>query len=181
MEYSVSTLKTNTIQAATGTSISVASGHKISGAASSILAPGMIVQTVQSSTTTYFNTTSSSFANAFTAQVTPTLATSKIMIIGSMCGIANNGGGANVEARLNRNLSGDTVVGKYNRICHISGGTFLALTHNFTEIDSPNTTSTITYEYQIRTQNGTNSVRFCDYHTGTADSRSTLTFIEIAQ
>jgi hypothetical protein len=174
-------INVNKIAARTGNTITVNSGDKISGAAGSIIAPGMILQTVQSSTTTYFNTTSSSFANAFTATVTPTLATSKIMIIGSMCGISNNGGGANVEARLNRNLSGDTVVGKYNRICHISGGTFLGVTHNFTEIDSPNTTSTITYEYQMRTQNGTNSVRFCDYHTGTADSRSTLTFIEIAQ
>ena len=177
----VSILKTDKIQASHGSTIEIPSGHKISGAASSILSPGMIIQAVQSSTNTYFNTSSSSFVNAFTATVTPTLATSKIMIIGSMCGIANNGGGANVEARLNRNLSGDTVVGKYNRICHIAGGTFLAVTHNFTEIDSPNTTSTITYEYQMRTQNGTNSVRFNDYHTGAADSRSTFTFLEIAQ
>ena len=170
----MSTLKTNTVQAATGSKISITSGHILN-------APGGIIQTVQSSTTTYFNTSSSSFVNAFTATVTPKLATSKIMIIGSMCGISNNGGAANVEARLNRNLSGDTVVGKYNRMCHIAGATFLGVTHNFTEIDSPNTTSQITYEYQIRTQNGSDSVRFCDYHTGTADSRSTFTFLEIAQ
>ena len=174
MEYSVSTLKTNTIQAATGTTVSIASGQVLSQ-------PGSIIQAVQSSTTTYFQSTSSSFVNAFTATITPKRATSKIMIIGSIAGLANNGGGANVEARLNRNLSGDTVVGKYNRICHMSGGTFLAVTHNFTEIDSPNTTSTITYEYQIRTQNGSDSVRMNDYHTGTADTRSTLAFLEIAQ
>ena len=170
----MSTLKTNTIQAATGTTVSIASGQVLSQ-------PGSIIQAVQSSTTTYFQSTSSSFVNAFTATITPKRATSKIMIIGSIAGLANNGGGANVEARLNRNLSGDTVVGKYNRICHMSGGTFLAVTHNFTEIDSPNTTSTITYEYQIRTQNGSDSVRMNDYHTGTADTRSTLTFLEIAQ
>ena len=172
----MSTLTVQNIQgsSSSGNTISVASGHLLTQT-------GNIIQAVQSSTTTYFETSSSSFANAFTATVTPRLATSKIMIIGSIAGLANNGGGANVEARLNRNLSGDTVVGKYNRICHISGGTFLAVTHNFTEIDSPNTTSTITYEYQIRTQNGTNAVRMNDYHTGTADTRSTLTFLEIAQ
>ena len=167
-------INVNKIAARTGNTITIESGDVLN-------APGSIIQAVQSSTTTYFNTSSSSFVNAFTATVTPKLATSKIMIIGSIAGLANNGGGANVEARLNRNLSGDTVVGKYNRICHISGGTFLAVTHNFTEIDSPSTTSTITYEYQIRTQNGSGSVRMNDYHTGTADTRSTLTFLEIAQ
>jgi len=161
--------------AADPTTIEIASGHVLSQT-------GSIIQAVQSSTTTYFQSTSSSFVNAFTATVTPKRATSKIMIIGSMCGIANNGGGLTIESRLNRNLSGDTVVGKYNRHCHIAGGTFLGVSHNFTEIDSPNTTSTITYEYQMRNQNGNGSYfRFNDYHTGTADTRSTFTFLEIAQ
>jgi len=76
------------------------------------MSAGSIVQIVQSSSTTQFNTTSSSFVNVFTGQITPTSSSNKVLIVGQIAGLANNGGGANVEARLNRNLSGDTVVGK---------------------------------------------------------------------
>ena len=48
MEYSVSTLKTNTIQAATGSTLNITSGHKITGAAAgSIVAPGQLIQIQQ--------------------------------------------------------------------------------------------------------------------------------------
>ena len=43
----MSTLKVNSIEARTGTTISVASGNKISGAAGSIAAPGQIIQIQQ--------------------------------------------------------------------------------------------------------------------------------------
>ena len=46
MEYSVSTLKTNTIQAATGSTLSIATGTTLSGAAGAIAAPGNIIQVV---------------------------------------------------------------------------------------------------------------------------------------
>jgi len=143
------------------------------------MAAGSIVQIVQSSSTTLYNTTSSSFANVFTGQITPTSSSNKILIVGQMAGFSNNGGGATAEARLNRNLSGDTVVGKYNRVAHIAGGTFLGVSLGFTELDSPSTTSQITYEFQVRTANGTDSVRVNDYHTGTADTRSTITMFEV--
>ena len=138
-----------------------------------------VVQVVQTPNTTSFNTTSSSFVNVFSGQITPTSSSNKILIIGQIAGLANNGGGATIEARLNRNLSGDTVVGKYNRIAHISGGTFLGVSLGFTELDDPSTTSQITYEFQVRTANGTDSVRVNDYHTGTADTRSTITMLEV--
>ena len=54
MEYSVSTLKTNTLQAATGTSVNVASGHVLQ-------APGHVIQTVQFTEATDYTTTSTSF------------------------------------------------------------------------------------------------------------------------
>ena len=78
MEYSVSTLKTNTIQAATGTSVSVAGGHTIHQ-------PGSILQVVTAQTTgSSTNVTSTSFvevSNQLRAIITPKFATSKLLVM----------------------------------------------------------------------------------------------------
>ena len=74
MEYSVSTLKTNTIQAATGTTLNITNGHKLSGSAGSIVIPGTIVQTLQSiKTDTQVIATSFSFTqiSGLTVTVNP--------------------------------------------------------------------------------------------------------------
>tara|TARA_B100001057_G_C22566708_1_gene839490 strand:+ start:4 stop:690 length:687 start_codon:yes stop_codon:yes gene_type:complete len=55
MEYSVSTLKTNTIQAATGTTVSLTTGHKISGAAGSLIASGMPLQVQSTNNNTHLS------------------------------------------------------------------------------------------------------------------------------
>ncbi len=57
----MSTLKLNNIEAATGTTINIASGDKISGAAGSIVAPGQVIQTVSTTVGTEAAFTSSSF------------------------------------------------------------------------------------------------------------------------
>ena len=57
----MSTLKTNTIQAATGSTVSIASGNKISGAAGSIVAPGQILQVVTATDSTERTNKSTSF------------------------------------------------------------------------------------------------------------------------
>ena len=55
----MSTLKTNTIQAATGTTVNVASGHKMSGTAGSIIAPGMPLQVQSTNNNTHLSYSSS--------------------------------------------------------------------------------------------------------------------------
>ena len=59
MEYSVSTLKTNTIQAATGTTVSIASGQVLTQ-------PGSVIQVLQNTSTAYVATTSDSFVDVGT-------------------------------------------------------------------------------------------------------------------
>ena len=84
MEYSVSTLKTNTIQAATGTSVSVASGHVLQ-------APGHVVQVVHTSTgemtttstTAPYDDTIMQITEGFEVMnlnITPTSASNKLLI-----------------------------------------------------------------------------------------------------
>ena len=77
----MSTLKTNTIQAATGSTLSIATGTTLSGAAGAITAPGQVIQTVVSQ----FNTPTSIATATFTSSghsvtITPKFATSKILL-----------------------------------------------------------------------------------------------------
>ena len=68
--------------ASSSNTINVASGHKISGAAGSIVAPGQVIQTVQSKWYTVSTTTSTSFVAVDDSQVniTPKYANSKLLI-----------------------------------------------------------------------------------------------------
>ena len=70
----MSTLKTNTIQAATGTTVSIASGQVLTQ-------PGSVIQVLQNTSTAYVATTSDSFVDVgFAITITPKLATSKILL-----------------------------------------------------------------------------------------------------
>ena len=54
----MSTLKLNNIEAATGTTINIATGDKISGAAGSMVTPGSVIQVVEFTESTDYSTTS---------------------------------------------------------------------------------------------------------------------------
>ena len=75
MEYSVSTLKTNTIQAATGTTLNITSGHVLSQ-------PGAVIQFESHRWNTQTDTTSASYVDVTGSSFnfTPKLATSKLYI-----------------------------------------------------------------------------------------------------
>ena len=79
MEYSVSTLKTNTIQAATGSTVNVASGQVFT-------APGHVIQVVQTFKDDVFNTTSTSYVDVtgLAASITPSSTSSKILVLGEV-------------------------------------------------------------------------------------------------
>ena len=80
----VATIKVGKIAAAAGTTINVESGHKITGAAGSIVAPGQVIQTVSNSDGTAFTTTSTSYVNLISVSITPKFSNSKILITGTM-------------------------------------------------------------------------------------------------
>ena len=78
----MSTLKVNTIQPESGSTINIPSGNKLTGAAGSIVAPGSVIQvvstTIDGQTTTSSTSTYASTPTA--ATITPTSATSKILV-----------------------------------------------------------------------------------------------------
>ena len=76
----MSTLAVNQITAQTGNTVSLESGHKLSGAAGSIVVPGTILQTVKNSVTGGASMSSSTAAAMVTlGTITTTIANSKII------------------------------------------------------------------------------------------------------
>jgi len=180
MEYSVSTLKTNTIQAATGSTINVASGQVFT-------APGHVLQ-VQSTTVNSMVSQSAGGTGTFydisgmSVAITPKSASSKILVTYSV-NVSNSTTARNDTMRLLRDST--AIVG--------TGGT----NHNATEyfrldsqwhirningnyLDSPNTTSATTYKLQWAMEGG---VGYLNRRGGSADysTISGITVMEIAQ
>ena len=84
MEYSVSTLKTNTIKASTGTSVNVASGHVLQ-------APGHILQVKQVQFLGNYNFNDASYQDItdLTLSITPSSTSNKILAKCVLCASAN--------------------------------------------------------------------------------------------
>tara|TARA_Y100000022_G_C12974070_1_gene250401 strand:- start:42 stop:548 length:507 start_codon:yes stop_codon:yes gene_type:complete len=168
MEHSMSTLKTNTIQAATGTTVNVASGQVLN-------APGHVIQVIQGVFKTQEVTTSDSFQTSAIAQaITPSSASSKILITISFVTQVQN-----------------TTRGRYTILSSATGA---ALTPSgetsitaieaaninqpitIQHLDSPNTTSAVTYSLQYRNDTNGNNCFIMP-----SDTPGYITLEEIAQ
>ena len=192
----MSTLKTNTIQAATGTTVNVASGHKITGATGSIVAPGHVIQVKSGSYNEILSLsvdTRTDIPN-LSLDITPSSTSSKILVSSSICygctaanlyasaffmrdstdiGIGTGATGNRLNISFPMDMSG------------YSTETYKLRTASLTFLDSPSTTSTITYKVQVRhAVNGTMYINRsgqdsnADYGTR---GISTFTIMEIAQ
>ena len=145
----MSTLTVQNIQGSSSSSntISVASGHKISGAAGSIVIPGMVIQTVYANHVTQLSTTSQTFQDTgLTATITPHFATSKINVWMSGNTFSNTTGNGNF-----RIVRDSTAI--YNTdYVHYGDAVGGVLSMNVQ--DSPNTTSATVYKVMYRSDNG---------------------------
>ena len=176
----MSSLTVQNIQgsASSSNTINVASGHKISGAAGSIIAPGQVIQTVYSQITSSETTTSNSYVDTgLHVTITPKYSSSKILIRASVCLYQpNNAGAASVTVkRGSTNLSSASYGFGYIYIA--SGGGHVNQTP-IEFLDSPSTTSATTYRVQISTGVGVNLGTAYISVNGTVSS---ITLMEIAQ
>ena len=168
-------INVNKIAARTGNTITINSGDKISGAASSIIAPGMVIQTVQFRSTTYQATTSTSFVNytPTNATITPSSTSSKVLVLSSH----------NTETYQNNDYDcqgrfviyrGGSAVSEENYIRHYDyGGTgHLGVTNSVINfLDSPSSTSSVSYQLYMKKVSG----------DSTAIISGSITLMEIAQ
>ena len=144
-----------------------------------VAAGGKVLQVVDASTATAVTVTSATPTDSgLTASITPTLATSKILVIYSQSlYIERSAVGVAGAVRLLRGSTSIQDLGEILSI-NVSGATFVQTKNSQVGIylDSPNTTSSTTYKTQINvntTANGGSSV------AQQQSSRSSITLIEI--
>jgi hypothetical protein len=133
---------TITVPAVTGTMLTTAS-------------TGTVLQVVQGTYSTQVSTTSNSYSDTgLTATITPTSATSKILVIVSQNGCKN---GNSIYAALNLVLLRNASVVNETVSIGYSGNTlntFRVPFVSFSVLDAPATTSAITYKTQLAMQSG---------------------------
>jgi hypothetical protein len=158
------------------TTVEISSGHKLTGAAGSIAAPGQILQVVQQQTNTVFSTTSNSYVDTgFAASITPKFSSSKIYVIAGLNLYNNTTNGVSSTtlyregSRISDSATYGHAYGYSNAGAHVHHTTF-------TYLDSPNSTSSTEYKIYISCASNGGTLKLC-----VNNSSSTLTLMEIAQ
>jgi hypothetical protein len=145
-------------------------------------ASGKLLQVVEGSTTTYTNSTSTTYADTnLSASITPSSTSSKILVIVTQngAGVENNAAGG-FKLRLVRGATEiaqqtDGIFGYRSVTQQGARGYSAALTC----LDSPSTTSATTYKTQFATTVGTCQVAVQDYLAGANSARSSIILMEI--
>lgn len=169
--------------------ISIGSGLSLSAGSLSATGSGggKILQVVQATLTTTANVTGSTFGSVFTASITPSSATSKILVMASLS--IGNAVSNFINFRLTRSgttlIQGDTA-GSRTRVttqsCAFSVGAMNAIPINY--LDSPASTSALTYAIEIASHS-TGAVYLNRSGTDTdgvtfSRGSSTITLMEVA-
>jgi len=152
----------------------------IVGATSSdkIHIPGHVIQVVQSTITATPSTTSTSFVDTgLSVTITPTSSSSKILVMADY----GTGAGSTAGGLITQLLKGSTVLFYRGDAYSSAGSSFGA--GSFNHLDSPATTSAITYKIQYKTQSASSTAYFNIGYTGGGYTAPTshLTVMEIAQ
>ena len=198
----MSTLTVQNIQGSSSSSntITVASGHKLTGAAGSIAAPGQVLQTVQASMGDRLAlATGGNFTKVtgLEASITPSSTSSKILVQANL-NVSGHGSYYVVGIRLYVNdahlsdaSANDAVYGSNDLGCFM--GVNAQLWSNYIRyqatgqyLHSPNSTSQQTYSLYVADGRDNSTVYVNRYHYQTNEdymytTKSTITVMEIAQ
>ena len=139
---------------------------------------GKVGQVVTATTTTEVTNTSTTYADVgLSASITPTATSSKIYVIVSLSSMGYSGSSANNISGFARLLRGSTEIGVYLN-CRVDNVTAFqnGATISANNLDSPSTTSAVTYKVQqkvVTTGNGRS------ISIGFGSTLSTITLMEI--
>jgi hypothetical protein len=145
---------------------------------SAALPAGCVLQVVSASTTSRTSTTSTSFVDCtnVTASITPTSATSKILVLVTATGLLRpSNAGESISLRLVRGAT--TIFQQINLMFSASTNIDFVCSSNMVYLDSPATTSSTTYKLQFRSRLGAGTVFI---NQDNADDVSSITLMEIA-
>lgn len=141
------------------------------------LPTGSVLQVVSSAIATYVSSSSSTFADTgVTATITPLYSTSKILILINHAGCSKEAANTAIMLRLMRNSTQILYLEDRAASTGDTSTNFIGpMSTNY--LDSPATTSAITYKTQYAASNG-GTVSIGNY--GTVAVTSTITLMEIA-
>jgi hypothetical protein len=127
---------------------------------------GKVLQVVSASTTTEVQSTSSTYASTgITASITPSSATSKVLVLVSTT-VGKDNGSSNNRASFRLRRASTTVLSAFN-IGYTVGQTFeMIVAYGASYLDSPATTSATTYTLEFNSEGNTSKV-FVQNNSGT--------------
>jgi hypothetical protein len=150
LAYSSATANTNTRLAigTTGQVLTVAGG--VPTWATPAGGGGKVLQVVSATSSTATSTTSTTFVDtALTANITPTSATSKVLILLTIPETFKNGGSSLTTIQMNISRNG-TQVNRFSSFGNYTGvSSDLFITTSASYLDSPATTSSTTYRLRV--------------------------------
>ena len=139
---------------------------------------GKVLQVVNTTYGTERSSSSSTYADTFlTATITPSLATSKILVIITQQGIYKSGN-TNLELKLMRDSTSILTFGDGNGYTGNTDGNNIGSV-SASYLDSPATTSATVYKTQFRSTTNAADVYVQSYRTTAGATYSTITLLEI--
>ena len=177
---SVGGLPNGTVDADTLASNAVTTAKVASGAITrSLLPTGSILQTVQVTTDQQVENAYSSETTLLTASITPTDSNNKIMVHVNCCGTGSRGTGTSFSLRIKRGSTRIWAISNYGGYATGSGAeTYPSAMY----LDSPATTSAVTYTLTGTRTNGGDNCYFNHMNSSGTGSQagSSMTLMEIA-
>lgn len=147
------------------------------------LPTGSVLQVVNFTTTSTFSTNSTSFVDAtgYSVSITPNFSTSKILVIANLYA----GSTANFAAWFNVVRNSTTIAGAVSYSGQGSNAAYATLCDAITYLDSPATTSSVTYKIQAKSDNPSATIVLGgatnqSFGGGTALNTNSITLLEIA-
>lgn len=143
------------------------------------LPAGSVLQVVNGTYASQTSTASTSYVDTgLTATITPISSTSKILVFVSQNGLQKSGVDIRVQLQLVRN--GSNILSFESEILFTNASSSQNAVSSANYLDSPATTSAVTYKTQIRVGYGTGSVYWNTVGTGSIAAASTITLMEIS-
>jgi len=148
------------------------------GVPASGMPTGSVIQTVNATTTTNVSSSSSTYVDTtLTATITPTSATSKILVLISQNGVGRNGLSSAEDMKIKLVRNGTDIAGIYQYAMYSGSSVlFRGGTYGLSYLDSPATTSATTYKTQFAAAENSGTVQV---QQDGGNSVSTITLLEI--
>ena len=140
---------------------------------------GGIIQMKQFFNTSFKQSSSSSDLDIITGTITPHFSTSKILIMVGVTPYGGNTSTLSARARIRRGGSSGTQIYYNRRMFFRSGSTLKAMCGLMQCIDSPNTTSAVTYVFQtsVETSSGSSTIEF---YSDDSTGENSMTLVEVS-